>query len=250
MAVHRRSRPQRRQGRSAPDWIGRGIALASLGVWIVQLLFGIADRQGVSAENLLVELLPAAPGGSVELLCHPDGKVVVVGFPFEGRILNVGKSAITATSWLLEGITEGAQTESQLAFQGATVFLRQDTGEKIEMRFPFVLPPGESVRFGTSLRVTVVDPQLVSALTDLARGYGGSLSVSRLEKALPDGSDLCGNSSLIPLGLQNNGNSWIRVRLKIWTLKGRTFEYAFLWAPPSRVEQGEAVSGLQGHSSS
>jgi hypothetical protein len=233
----------RRERVSSPDWIGRAIALLSLGVWVAQLLFSVADRKSVLAESLFVELLPSAPGATVEVLCHPDGRQVVVGFPFEGRILNTGKSATTATSWLLEGIGEGTQTPSRVLFQGATVFAGHASGTREDVRFPVVLAPGESLRFVTSLRVTVVDPPSVSALASLVRDTPwATITAPQVAEALPDSRDLCGNPASLPLGRDPNVGSWIKVRFSVWTSHMKEFGYAFLWAPPRRVEQCMAVS--------
>lgn len=220
---------------------------------MAQLLFNVADRQASLKEDLLVDLLPARSGSSVELVCRPDGKEVVVGFPFEGRILNRGKAAASIEGWDLEGVNEGPRRDSSSTFQGATAILSPQVeggalagrGD-VEIVFPQVLSPGQTLRFETLLRVRIVEFPLVSVLVGLAGESGtASLSPGDLAKALPGFVDLCGNRSLQALGTGEDDACCIRVRFRSWTDKGHSFGYEFLWAPPSRIEQGHVSSGAR-----
>jgi len=234
--------------RTHADWVSRALSAFALIVCAGQLVFYLAERQAFLREDLYVELVPSSRNTDVLILKNDDRGSVVVGFAFEGRIINVGKSATTISRWEILGASETWQASTATSFSGCSglsCIHTEPTGERsppTELKFPSVVASGTCLDFEALLHVEVRDEFLAARLRELAANAQSRAIPRRvLETELEDVGDLCGNLSLHAPADGETETRWLAVTMRIYTNRRKCYGYRFLWAPPYRISEGREL---------
>jgi len=230
---------------SSTDRISRAIAVMALLVCAGQLWFQLSDWQATRTIRVLAELAPVMQDANVEVIVDRDLGCVVLGFPFDGRILNEGRASIVVDSWEIYSY-EPEAAESQLAvFQGCTSPVPLLAGQlplEAELSFPAILVPGDVLEFRIQLRIETDESEIPEPLLEsLIASVGGTIPVEDLVQQPLLATDLLGNSTDPTAGVSADSFHWLKICFRVHTSSGTVHGYSFLWAPPGRISDAHRI---------